>query len=406
MERDSAMRAEILVLFLSASLGAQMLAPGWRLISSFNGALEPPNAGTEQTSCAVLDIDGDKINDFVITERTAAPGVVWYRRTAQGWKRYVVDAGKTLIEAGSAYLDVDGDGDLDFVAGGESRSNQVWWWENPAPDFDPAVPWKRHLIKNSGANKHHDLMFADVDGDARPELLLWNQGGQKLLLARIPPDPREAVEWPITEIYRWSRDSEMQQRGVPPAFRQTNEHEGLAFADIDGDGVGDIVGGGLWFKRLPDGSFLPNTVDGSYHFSRSAAGQLKEGGRPEIVLSAGDGTGPLLWYEWVRGTWIAHRIADLDNGHSLALLDFDHDGHLDIFSAEMRLNGGNPESKTRIFFGDGQGNFTPYTIATGLDNHESKIADLDGDGDLDILAKPYNFRTPSLVILLNEGARR
>jgi hypothetical protein len=43
------------------------------------------------------------------------------------------------------------------------------------------------------------------------------------------------------------------------------------------------------------------------------------------------------------------------------------------------------------------------TLATGIDNHESRVADLDGDGDLDIFGKPYNFDTPRLDIWLNRG---
>jgi hypothetical protein len=69
----------------------------------------------------------------------------------------------------------------------------------------------------------------------------------------------------------------------------------------------------------------------------------------------------------------------------------------------MRLNSGNPSSKTVILLGDGKGGFRPLVVAEGLDNHESKIADLDGDGDLDILVKPYNHETPAIHVLLNGG---
>ncbi len=51
------------------------------------------------------------------------------------------------------------------------------------------------------------------------------------------------------------------------------------------------------------------------------------------------------------------------------------------------------------------GGFRTTVVATGFDNHESKIADLDGDGMLDILGKPYNYETPNLNIWLNTGAK-
>lgn len=42
----------------------------------------------------------------------------------------------------------------------------------------------------------------------------------------------------------------MKQLGQYPEFKGVNEHEGLTKADIDMDGVQDIIGGGKWFKYL------------------------------------------------------------------------------------------------------------------------------------------------------------
>ena len=400
----------------AASWGATPLRRNikWTHLSSKTGDLPVPFPGKEQTASLVLDVDNDGVNDFVLTERTAAPSVVLYRRGKSGWTRYVIEAGPLHIEAGGAAEDIDGDGGLDIVFGGDYKSNQVWWWENPfrgdrgqvsgdskgkTNADDPfARPWKRHLIKNSGAPKHHDEMFGDFDGDGKDELVFWNQEAHGLFMAKTPDDPRHTEPWPITEIYSYSADSEPEQRGKPAAFKSVNEHEGLAKADIDGDGLLDIVGGGRWFKHLDGSRFQENIIDASYSFSRAAAGQLKKGGRPEVVLGVGDGEGPLMWYEWVKGTWIGHKLLDLTNGHSLQLADFDGDGNLDIFSAEMRLGGGNPDSKIYILYGDGNGNFTPTVVARGYGLHEARVADLDGNGTLDILGKPYNWDTPRLDV--------
>ena len=124
-----------------------------------------------------------------------------------------------------------------------------------------------------------------------------------------------------------------------------------------------------------------------------------------MVLVAGDGKGPLLWYEWVKGAWVSHKILDVDSGHSLQLLDFDGDGNLDIFSAEMRLYGRDPNAHVYILLGDGQGNFTTTVVAQGFGLHESKLADLDGNGTLDVLGKPFDWQTPRLDIWLNMGRK-
>ncbi len=375
----------------------------WKHLSSATGDLPAPNAGKEQTSATVADFDNDGVNDFVITERTAADSVVLFRRGKTGWTRYVIENQPLHIEAGSVALDVDGDGDLDFIAAGDWKSNQMWWWENPYPNLDPATPWKRHLIKNSGKPKHHDQIAADFDGCGKPEIAFWNQDAHGLFIAKIPPHPRQAESWPLTEVYSYSADSEPVPLGTPASFRGVNEHEGLAAIDVDGDGKIDIVGGGRWFRNLGGRKFEMNLIDPNYSFSRAAAGQLKKGGRPEVVFVIGDGDGPLNWYEWVKGTWIPHHLADIHYGHSLAVLDVDGDGNLDIFCAEQRLAGANPDSKIYIFYGDGAGNFRQTVVDRGYDLHEAKMADLDGDGRLDILGKPYDYRTPRLDIWLNQG---
>ena len=90
------------------------------------------------------------------------------------------------------------------------------------------MPWKRRAIKNSGKNKHHDQIFGDFDGDGRAELVFWNQGAGNLYMAEIPARPKQAGPWPHAAIYSW---------------QSRPDCEGLAKADIDGDGKLDIIGG-------------------------------------------------------------------------------------------------------------------------------------------------------------------
>jgi hypothetical protein len=397
----------------SIALAGRDGLPTWTLRSSRAGDLDAPRpspagtAVTQQTSVVVFDADRDGLLDFAVAERTAAPALAWYRQHAGGWTRGVVDGGVVPIEAGACAGDVDGDGDADLIAGGDASSASIWWWENPHPAIDAASSWRRHTVKAGGQPKHHDLAFGDIDADGKPELVFWNQGARTLFLAEIPPRPRAAASWPLVPIFTYSGDGQPEQRSQrgEPAWKRTNEHEGLALADIDQNGALDIVAGGSWFSR--DGPrWMANPIDPTYTFTRLAVGQLVEGGRPEVILVVGDGTGPLVYYEWTRGTWLARQLLDaVRDGHSLAVADVDGDGHLDIFLAEMRIGGGNPESVMYLLYGDGRGSFRPTIVATGFDNHESTVADLDGDGRLDILGKPYNHETPAINLWLQRPPR-
>ena len=379
-------------------LGAQAYGqeyPRWTQLSSKTGDLPSPGKSRQQTGCVVLDIDKNGLNDIVITSRNAASRMVWYRRGKAGWTLYPIDRGLD-IEAGGAYADIDGDGDLDLVFGEDHSGSKVYWWENPFPFYAADRPWVRREIKGTGGTMHHDQIFGEFGDDGCAALAFWVQKSDTLFLASVPRYPKQTESWNAFPIAK-----------VGPA-------EGLAKADIDGDGKLDLIGGGYWFKHHAQTQrFQPMLIDNGLFSTRTQAGQLVEGGPPEVVFVAGDGIGPLKWFEWCRGVWVGHEllIEDVVHGHSLELADIDQDGHLDIFCAEMAqwtegtTQPDNPSARTWIFYGDGQGRFTKTLLATGLDNHESRVADLDGDGDLDIVIKPYYRDTPRLDVWLNQCNR-
>jgi hypothetical protein len=94
-------------------------------------------------------------------------------------------------------------------------------------------------------------------------------------------------------------------------------------------------------------------------------------------------------------------VSSVRDGHSIGIVDFDGDGHLDVFNAEMRL-GSNSDAKSRILLGDGEGTFRVHVVSQGFGHHEAKIVDRDGDGDYDILDKPYTWEAPRVDVFLQE----
>jgi hypothetical protein len=393
----------IYALFVIAALSVAGAELQWKHLSSANGELPMPGTSTEQTGALVADLDKDGTNDFVISFRKEAPTLVWYRRTATGWDRYVLDPSFLTVEAGGAVYDIDGDGDPDIVFGGDWQSTEVWWWENPYPNFNPTVPWKRHVIKKGGATQHHDQVFGDFLGTGKPQLAFWNQGAKKIFLATIPPDPRHAESWELTEIF---------SGGAGEAGKIGFKYpEGMAAFDVDGDGKMDLLAGNLWFKHRSGTTFEP--IQFASIGGRVAAGRFKPGKVAQIVVAPGDGIGPLRWYECTGNPesskdWVGHNLLsrDMIHGHSLQVADIDGDGNLDIFAAEMakwsegKKEPDNPGATAWILFGDGRGQFRTSIFATGIGFHEARVADLNGDGRLDVLDKPYNWQTPRVDVWL------
>ncbi|RMF95930.1 MAG: VCBS repeat-containing protein, partial [Planctomycetota bacterium] len=332
------------------------------------------------------DFDGDGRCDFAVGERTRAPAVVWYRFDGNEFRRLIVEPGTLKPEAGGAAADLDGDGDLDLVLGQDASGPAMWWWENPAPHFDR--PWKRHTIKSGEAPKHHDQTIADYDGDGRAELLSWNQRGRRLLWFEIPERPQTLDKWPYRTVFEWRAGAELEGFPARPV-------------DVDGDGHLDPVGGGRWFSLADDGRLEAHLVDDAMRFTQCAAGQLIPGGWCELVFSPGDADGTACWYEYRDGRWLRHPLAQVYHGHTCDVADFNLDGKLDILIGEMGDPGAGDDARVMVFYGDGRGNFTQHVICRGQGIHEGCTGDFDGDGDLDILLKPYHHKAPRLEVLWN-----
>jgi hypothetical protein len=77
---------------------------------------------------------------------------------------------------------------------------------------------------------------------------------------------------------------------------------------------------------------------------------------------------------------------------------------MDIFIGEMGNPGAGDDAKLYVWYGDGKGGFKETIASEGQGIHEGKLADLDGDGDMDILLKPYNHNSPRLDVLLNSDS--
>jgi len=333
--------------------------------------------GNQMGQTSLVDIDKDGDLDWVVGERART----WWFEYAdpEKWIRHDVGQGVRTDVGGTAF-DIDGDGWIDQFCG-------TGWYRNTGkPRTEPFEPFE------VGTIVCHDDVAADINGDGKLDVAaISDQKGHLVTVwYEIPADPR--AKWIEHRIGGGIHG------GVGPH----------GVGDLDGDGDNDVVRGDVWFENL-DGKGL----QWSEHAVLAAPG----GNRPDryglaikVWICDLDGDGDLdiveaeadtidarvFWFENKGGAkdWMGHLISpDHTNQdfHSLAVADFDNDGDLDAFSGGGPLTEKLPYKWFIWENADGKaGAWKEHLILFGKECHETKAADVDGDGDIDICSKPWN----------------
>lgn len=334
-------------------------------------------APAERMACLVGDLDGDGAAEFVISSRRPAQ-ILWFGRTGGGaWRPHVIDDAFPSISVGGALADLTGSGRLDLIAGTSDRGSCVYWWECPA---DPSRRWVRREAFPLPASRTHDLLLADVDGDGRPELYVWNQDARTLWTVPLPGDPY-VTPWP----------------GVRPVVTGVDE-QALAAADVDGDGRLELIAGCSWYRLLPNGEWERHVYTREYGGVRLVAADFDGDGRPEIALcevalDVGRAYGRLALLRPgpdVEDLWEDEVLHDrLLDAHSLQVADFDGDGRPDLYVGEMgRGDWTAPHAPAHLLFlNRGGGRMERMVIDSGTGTHEAQVIELDGRAG--IVSKPY-----------------
>ena len=397
------MKTKLISLFILFGIFATK-AQKWERISSEDGTIPLSWKVTKQTASLSVDIDKDGIEEFVIAGSGQATSIMYLKfDRAIGWREFAVEKEAFPIETSGTFYDIDSDGDNDLVFGGDTQSNKIWWWENPAPFFNPNVPWHRYEIKTDGQNQHQDMVFGDFKQTGKAQFAFWNQGTKTLFVTDIPSEVRRE-KWVFEPVF--------------VAENNLKNIKGCVAADVDGDGNKDLVAGNYWFKYV-DGKFKSTKV--CEEGGRVVAAKFRAGKKVQLVYAPSDNKGRLMLYECagsaeVSANWKGHDLIgrELSNAHTLEVADINDDGDLDIICAEMvewestpadekSSTDNNPNAESFILYGDGKGGFTKTVFQKGIDFHEGRITDIDGDGDMDILSKSYIWKTPKVEMWLQNG---
>lgn len=348
-----------------------------------------PGPNPYQVFAADLDSDGhmDLLSAFDGTT-TGDAKIVWYRNLGDGTfdAEQVLQTGTRLRAVEAA--DLDGDGDLDVVTG--TLNSELFWIENlGSGSFASAI-----LIDDEVPR--YSLRTADMDGDGDVDVIV---GG--VLVA-----PGGAVT--STEIRWYENNGDGTFSGfhfVTDAGPSTISIVNVA--DIDGDGDVDVLTSGSssddvgWYENDGSGGFSGTyqVIDSNIFLVNTALADLDGDGYVDVIVAAGtvsgDGAQPggFYWYQNNGdGTFGSRQTLDTEpsgSGYAIVPVDLDGDGDLDLMTSYLGTSRGVYwfENLAAGMFGSRQ------TISASIQQarEDSLVAvDLDGDGDLDVVANDRN----------------
>ncbi len=336
--------------------------------------------GASESSVALVDVDRDGDAD-VVSASAGGDSVRWHENLAgdgSGWITRSIGAsadGASAVYA--ADLDSDGDADVLSASAGDGR---ITWYENAGGD---GSSWTARTVSalEAGASS---VFAADVDGDgdldalsaaAAGDVVAWheNQGGSGT---------------------SWARHIVSAGEGGASS---------VVAADVDGDGDLDVLcaaredGRIVWYANVDGGGaqWSARTVSSAASGAASVlAADLDSDGDVD-VSSAAAADGRITWYENADGAgvvWAAQTVSSAENGAAgVAAVDVDGDGDLDLASVASAASAlawhenlsGRGDAWTRRLLANVGG---AAAVAAG---------DVDGDGDADLLVAGA---TPSRLV--------
>jgi hypothetical protein len=329
------------------------------------------------------DMDGDGDIDLLSRwfDTPGDAGIVWYENT-DGQGNFALE--HTIVLTGShvqlGVADIDSDGDIDVLSAPRGEDTIVWY-ENTDTEGNFA-PQKDIVSPGISAKGAASVYAADLDGDGDMDALSASVNDDKIA---------------------WYENTD--GKGTFGAQKVITTEADVAVsvhaADLDNDGDFDVLSASsrdgkiAWYENTDGrgtfGSQRVITTDSGFYYMKVLAADVDGDGDIDVLSSSGsyDTNYRIAWYENTdsRGTFGTQRIitTEILDPRGWHVADLDMDGDVDVLSASS------DDDKIAWYENtDGRGSFGRQQIIARLERaHSVSAADVDGDGDMDVLSGAF-----------------
>ncbi|MCP3904114.1 MAG: VCBS repeat-containing protein [Planctomycetes bacterium] len=329
-------------------------------------------AAEDARSVHATDIDGDLDVD-VLAASALDDTIAWYENdgtTPPGFTEHVITTSADAAISVHA-ADLDHDGDVDFVCASYG-DDTIAWYEN-----DGATPpgFTEHVVTTT-ADGAIAVVAAHVDNDGAIDILVASH---------------------IDDTIAWYENDGLALPGFTEHVISTTADGARCIhpADLDGDGDVDVLAATVqdatiaWYEN--DGAappaFTRRVIATGVWGAWSVDAADVDGDGDTDALSASWTNDRIAWYENDGSSppgFTAHLISTTaDQARSVHAVDVDRDGDIDVLSASSA------DDKVAWYENDGAAppGFTEHVISLTADGAWSVYAaDVDDDGDPDVLA--------------------